>query len=278
MSIFRIKKHSNPYVILDKTCLEDESLSWRAKGIHAYLISKPDDWQVRMSQLIASGREGREAVRSALKELTKAGYISREAIREADGTLRGQEWSVYESPIGRKAKNPSDGDAPPTKEGAKQRSKEETESLPCPSLSTSPQVPPNSQSCETPQPVQKCTPAQNAAEGPRSPAAVAATHDKPPAPAERHPRKPVKRRTTWMTPFDDLYFTRTGGHLPFARYAKPLKRFVDDHGLDLALAWFKSWVERAPVDEFHTLDAMLRNPMPWKPKTNDGKIAATEKF
>jgi len=44
MSIFRIKKHTSPYVILDKTCLEEDALSWRAKGIHAYLISKPDDW------------------------------------------------------------------------------------------------------------------------------------------------------------------------------------------------------------------------------------------
>jgi len=144
MSIFRIKKHENPYVILDKTCLEEDALSWRAKGIHAYLISKPDDWQVRLAQLIAAGKDGREAVRSAIKELSEAGYLHRVAMRQPDGTLQGQEWSVYESPFDRTTGNPSDGEDDATKARAKaKKDKEATEnSTPKPlSLGTKPQPP-----------------------------------------------------------------------------------------------------------------------------------------
>ncbi|MCU5830256.1 replication protein, partial [Clostridioides difficile] len=47
MGIIRVSKDKdNPYVVLNKTCLEDVKLSWQAKGLHSYLISKPDHWKI----------------------------------------------------------------------------------------------------------------------------------------------------------------------------------------------------------------------------------------
>ena len=52
MAIIRvIKDKSNPYVMLNKTCLRDEKLSWKAKGLHSYLLSLPDDWQIYIEDL-----------------------------------------------------------------------------------------------------------------------------------------------------------------------------------------------------------------------------------
>lgn len=142
MSIFRIKKHSNPYVILDKTCLDDTSLSWKAKGLHAYLIAKPDDWQVRITQLMNASPDGRESVRAGMRELVEAGYVERSPIRMENGTLQGQEWLVYESPINRTTGNPSDGEYDATKEGEELK-KENTKRESAPD-SPQPSLAPNS--------------------------------------------------------------------------------------------------------------------------------------
>ncbi len=41
--IIRVKKCQNNFVMMDKTFLEDTRLSFKAKGILAYLLSKPDN-------------------------------------------------------------------------------------------------------------------------------------------------------------------------------------------------------------------------------------------
>ena len=70
MTILKIKKRTNPYVQIDKTGIEDENLSWRARGMLAYLIGRPPNWEVSVRQLTkASDSDGRRAVQSTLKEL-----------------------------------------------------------------------------------------------------------------------------------------------------------------------------------------------------------------
>ena len=69
MAILRVYKKQNNFVILDKTCLHDEKLSWAAKGLHAYLISMPDDWSVRVSHLVYQATNGRDSVKGVLAEL-----------------------------------------------------------------------------------------------------------------------------------------------------------------------------------------------------------------
>jgi hypothetical protein len=99
MSVIRIKKARTPYVTLNTTALNDARLSFRAKGLHTYLMSKPDDWQVYIAQLEKeSPREGREAVSGALKELETAGYLKRERRRGEKGRMAGWDTTIYETP------------------------------------------------------------------------------------------------------------------------------------------------------------------------------------
>jgi len=50
--IVRISKSKyTPYVMLDKRLTENNELSYGARGMMAYLLSKPDNWQVRMADL-----------------------------------------------------------------------------------------------------------------------------------------------------------------------------------------------------------------------------------
>lgn len=99
MNFFRKAKGAeNPYVMMPKAILGDTSLSWKAKGLLAYLLSRPDDWQVWEKDLVARSRDSRDSVRSAVKELIQAGYILRERIQGEKGRFEGYEYTVMEEP------------------------------------------------------------------------------------------------------------------------------------------------------------------------------------
>lgn len=95
--IVRLKKRENPYVVIDKAILCDEKLSWKARGLAAYLLSKPDDWSINERHLATCGPDGAAAVRSGLKELEQAGYLKRDRKRAEDGTFA-WEATLYETP------------------------------------------------------------------------------------------------------------------------------------------------------------------------------------
>lgn len=99
MAVLRIHKKQQNFIILDKTCLNDEKLSWAAKGLHAYLMSLPDDWRVQVVDLQRRSKNGRDAVRALLNELEQAGYIIKSTSRDNEsGRFGGIEYLVLEIP------------------------------------------------------------------------------------------------------------------------------------------------------------------------------------
>lgn len=100
MSTFRVQKNrENPYVMLDKFSINDSALSWKAKGLLAYLLSKPDDWIVKEHDLVAHATDGRDSVRATIRELEAAGYLARGARRrDGKGRLFEREYQVFERP------------------------------------------------------------------------------------------------------------------------------------------------------------------------------------
>ncbi len=111
MSIIRVQKNSN-YSVISNVHLQDETLSWKAKGILSYLLSKPDSWQVYISHLKNQSTDGRDATASGIRELINAGYISRDYTRNEVGQMTGRSYVVYESSFEQKAVNK--GDKPKT--------------------------------------------------------------------------------------------------------------------------------------------------------------------
>lgn len=96
-NIIRVEKNAN-YVVMNRTALNDTRLSWKAKGIIAYMLSMPDDWKFYMSELVKHSTDGERAFRAGFKELQDFGYVVRKPIREGQ---RIKEWEtvVYEVPI-----------------------------------------------------------------------------------------------------------------------------------------------------------------------------------
>jgi len=97
MSILRVSKGENPYTPIRRETLQDNSLSWEARGVLAYLLSKPDKWQVRVTDLVRQGPGGRDRMRRILKELEAAHYLERKRVHLPNGQI---EWEsiVYEAP------------------------------------------------------------------------------------------------------------------------------------------------------------------------------------
>jgi hypothetical protein len=82
MAVLRVKHQSNYVVILNNTVLADPNLSFKAKGIWAYCMSKPDDWEFYVSQIVKSSKEGEKSIYSGLKELEKHGYLKKIQSRD----------------------------------------------------------------------------------------------------------------------------------------------------------------------------------------------------
>jgi DNA-binding transcriptional regulator GbsR (MarR family) len=93
------KNKENPYVMIAKAVFEDERLSWKAKGLLGYLLSRPDDWQIIVKDLIKRSKDGRESVLSGLKELIKYGYLRREQERGERGRFGSVVYEIYEEPL-----------------------------------------------------------------------------------------------------------------------------------------------------------------------------------
>ena len=79
--VIRVKKRPSNFVMMDKTFLEDDRLSYKAKGLLAYLLSKPDDWKVIDGNLVNSSKDGKASVYAGLKELKECGYYEKVPVR-----------------------------------------------------------------------------------------------------------------------------------------------------------------------------------------------------
>lgn len=75
--IVRSPRPDRHFTILDNSLLRSGLLSLRAKGLLVMLLSYPDNWKTSSENLAKVCLEGRDAIRSALRELEEAGYLRR---------------------------------------------------------------------------------------------------------------------------------------------------------------------------------------------------------
>ncbi|WP_281197546.1 conserved phage C-terminal domain-containing protein [Staphylococcus felis] len=98
MATFRVYKESGNFVTVHKDFIHDSNISWKAKGILLYLLSRPDDWQIYETELEQHSTDGLSGLKSGIKELEEIGYIQRNRKRDKSGRLNGYEYLVYEQP------------------------------------------------------------------------------------------------------------------------------------------------------------------------------------
>ena len=97
MAVFRIEKIQN-YTIMSNHHLRNKNLSLKAKGLLSQMLSLPDNWDYTLHGLSVINREKIDAIREAVKELEKAGYITRSRERNEKGQLSGAVYIIHEQP------------------------------------------------------------------------------------------------------------------------------------------------------------------------------------
>jgi DNA-binding MarR family transcriptional regulator len=76
----QLKKENIPFTMVANEVLKDKNISFKAKGLYAYLFSKPDDWDFSSNRMILETTDGRKAIMGMLKELERAGYLNRSKL------------------------------------------------------------------------------------------------------------------------------------------------------------------------------------------------------
>lgn len=76
----KIKKVETNFTQVSNNPLNDKRLSWKAKGVFAYLYSKPDHWDFSSVRMKNDSKDGRDALLAGLKELEEAGYLKRNRL------------------------------------------------------------------------------------------------------------------------------------------------------------------------------------------------------
>ena len=97
MAVFRVERNKG-YTVMSNHHLRNKELSLKAKGLLSQMLSLPEDWDYTLAGLSLINREKIDAIREAVRELERAGYIVRSRERDEKGRLRGAEYVIYEQP------------------------------------------------------------------------------------------------------------------------------------------------------------------------------------
>ena len=97
MAVFRVEK-TRDYTVMANHHLKNKDLSLKSKGLLSQMLSLPEDWDYTLKGLSMINRESIDAIREAVRELERAGYIVRTRERNEYGHLKGTDYTIYEKP------------------------------------------------------------------------------------------------------------------------------------------------------------------------------------
>ena len=106
MAVFRVERTRN-YTIMSNYHLRDKRISLKAKGLLSQMLSLPEDWDYTLPGLASINSEGKDAIRAAVAELERAGYIQRRQTVDKDGKFGNNEYIIREYPVS--AQKPQEG-------------------------------------------------------------------------------------------------------------------------------------------------------------------------
>src|SRR5687767_2628633 len=93
------RRVTRQFVQLDNEVVRDKRLTLDEHGMLHYLLSLPDDWEVKPRQLEKYWNIGRDKRRRIFRSLVKAGWARLERIFSEDGlTMLGSRWIIGDEP------------------------------------------------------------------------------------------------------------------------------------------------------------------------------------
>ena len=98
MAVFRVEKNQN-YTVMSNHHLRNTDLSLKSKGLLSQMLSLPEEWDYTLKGLSKINREGIDAIREAIRELERAGYVTRTRVRNEKGQLGAADYVIHEFPV-----------------------------------------------------------------------------------------------------------------------------------------------------------------------------------
>ena len=106
MAVFRVEKNKG-YTVMSNHHLRNKELTLKAKGLLSQMLSLPENWDYTLAGLSHINKESIDAIRTAVLELEKAGYIERSQGRDAKGKMTAITYTIYEQPQSPVLENPT---------------------------------------------------------------------------------------------------------------------------------------------------------------------------
>lgn len=88
----------NHYFLMNRETAQNRDLSFEARGLLSYVLSKPDTWQIEIDDLKQKGC-GRDKAYRILKELIDTRYVARIITRDAKKRIVEVDYIVHEEPL-----------------------------------------------------------------------------------------------------------------------------------------------------------------------------------
>ncbi len=106
MAVFRVEKNRG-YTVMSNHHLRNPDLTLKAKGLLSQMLSLPENWDYTLKGLSSINKESIDAIRTAVWELEKAGYITRRQGRDDKGKMTAIEYTIFEQPQPPQLENPT---------------------------------------------------------------------------------------------------------------------------------------------------------------------------
>ena len=80
-----IQKDLLPFTQIVNELLNDNRISFKAKGIYAFMFSKPNNWNFTIKSMAKQSKEGVNAIAEGLKELKQIGWVDYKKYPNGEG-------------------------------------------------------------------------------------------------------------------------------------------------------------------------------------------------
>ena len=98
MAQFKLRCEKD-FMAIHNNIFKDKTISLKAKGLLAFMMSVPPDWDYSLVGLAACNKDGLVSVRSALQELEDNFYVKLTKVRNEKGQIVDMQYDVSDEPV-----------------------------------------------------------------------------------------------------------------------------------------------------------------------------------
>lgn len=94
-----IVEKTDSFTLIKNVALRDKRLRHSTRGLLAFMLSLPPDWDMTIEGLASISVECSDTISRMITELEQAGYVVRQRERREDGTLGEMKYYVFQKPL-----------------------------------------------------------------------------------------------------------------------------------------------------------------------------------